>query len=337
MENITSKPYDKIKINKKDGVATIEGEITLEAIEDQKNEELRKLKKDFKLPGFRPGNVPDEKVLEHIDKVELFEESARNTLSEAYPEILRDHDIHPITYPRVEVKKIVMTEPLEFKIEVGTISDFKLPNYISIAKSEKTKEPEEIKDEEIEKIIKDIEKARSTDEKPFLITDETVKIVGKFESVLEFRTKLKEHIVEEKKEMAKNERRENIGKQLIEKTKFELPKFWMEDEGVNIINELDEYAKQGKTTKEEILKRLKKTEEEFIREELKLREKGEKIKIILEKIAKEEKIELKEDEIEREAMNIKAYYQTHDHDHAKKLAKSALARQKALEFLENLA
>jgi trigger factor len=98
--------YEKVKITKKDGVATLEGEITLAAIEHFKAQALHEIRKDFKHPGFRPGNVPEEIIRQNISEASLFEESAQDALKHAYPHLIHDHEIVPITYPRVEVKKI---------------------------------------------------------------------------------------------------------------------------------------------------------------------------------------------------------------------------------------
>lgn len=326
--------YEKVKVTKKDGIATLEGEITLSAIEYFKEQSLREIRKDFKHPGFRPGNVPEEIIRQNISEASLFEESAQDALKHAYPHLIHDHEIVPITYPRVEVKKFALGNPLEFKIEVGIIPEFKLPNYMSLGKevpSEKT----EVADEEIVEVIKDLEKARSTPEAPFIVSDENVSQIGKFENVVDFKEKLRKHLSEEKTEAAKMKRRETLGKMLIEKTKFELPKYWEEDERAAILGELEEHSKRHNISKEEFLKGYKKTEAEFVTEELMHRANAEKIKMILEKIAKEKKLEATDEEVEREAMQLRHYYQETDYERLKQISKTAIIRQKALELVES--
>lgn len=327
------KLYDKVKVIKKDGVATFEGEITLSAIEYFKEQTLREVKKNFKHPGFRPGNVPEDIIRQNISEASLFEESAQDALKHAYPHLIHDHEVVPITYPRVEVKKFALGNPLEFKIEVGITPDFKLPNYISIGKDIPL-EKAEITDEDVNTVIKDLEGARSTPEIPFTVNDENVSTIGKFENVADFKEKLKKHLVEEKQEATKMNRREIIGKTLIEKTKFELPTYWEEDERATIAGELEEHAERYKISKEEFLKGYKKSEAEFISEELVHRANAEKMKMILEKIANEKKLEATEEEIEREAIQLRNYYQETDYERLKQIAKTAIIRQKALELIE---
>jgi FKBP-type peptidyl-prolyl cis-trans isomerase (trigger factor) len=334
MEHDHAKLYDKVKFSKKDAVAIIEGEITLDAIGMHMGAVLRDMQREFKHPGFRPGNVPEEIVRKEIGEATLFEEGANAALKHAYPHLIHEYGLVPLTYPRVEVRKFVLGSPLEFKIEVGIVPEFKLPNYKSLGK-ELPKEKSEVKDEEIAQVIKELETARSKDETPFALTDETVKQIGKFETVEDFKTKLREHLAEEKEEAAKMNRREELGKRLLEKTPFELPAYWAEDERAAILGELEDHAGRHKTTKDAILKGYKKTEEEFLKEELSFREKNEKMKMILERIAKEEKIEPDEAEVEREAMQLRMYYQEADYERLKQVAKTALLRQKALEFIEN--
>ncbi len=329
------KPYDKIKIEKKDGIATIEGEITLEAIEEEKIEALRNITANFKAPGFRPGKVPEAIIKEHISEQELFEDGAQEALKLAYPEILEDYDIRPLTYPRVEVKKFELGKPVEFTIRVGVIPEFKLPNYKALAKDVPLETPK-VEDAEVEKFIKDIEEARSTKEKPFTLTDETAKTLGKFENALDLKNKLKENLTLEKTEAAKAKRREALSRLLIEKTRLELPKFWEEDERHAILHELEEHAESHKIPKEKLLEGFGKTGEQYISDELAHRAKREKIKTILERIAEEKKITPTEEEIEREAMNLRTYYDETDHEKLKEVARTGLLRQKALEFIEEL-
>lgn len=328
------KTYENIAIERaKEGIVTITGAITLAAIDDQKAEELKKIKKEFKLPGFRPGFVPEEILKQHINDGELFREAANECLNNVYPEIIEENKIRPLTYPRVEVVKLTPGEAMQFKIRIGVTPDFKLPNYKTIAKSvPATSDP--ATEEEVEKVIKEIETARSTETEKFTITEETVSQVGKFETVADFKTKLKEHLQEEKNQNIKMKRREEIGKLLLEKTKIDLPALWEEDTRHEAIHEIEHHAEDHHTTKAEILEKLGKTEEELIKEEIELRAKQEKIKMIIEKIAAEEKLTVEAEEIEREAMNMQAYYREADYERLRQYASEALLREKAIEFLE---
>lgn len=328
-----SKTYDKIKIETKDALTTIEGEITLEAIDEEKAEALRSFASTFKAPGFRAGKVPEAIVKEHISEQDLFEEGANEALKLAYPLILDEFKINPLTYPRVEVKKFEIGHPLEFTIRVGVAPEFKLPNYKGIGKDVPQETPE-VKDEDVEKFIKDIESARGTEEKPFTLTDETVKTLGAFENIEDLKTKLRENLRAEKAEMMKAKRREEISRILVEKTKFEFSKFWEEDERALIISELEEHAENHKIQKDKLLEGFNKTEEQFISEELAHRAKREKIKMILDKIAEKEGLTVADDEVEREAMGLRAYYGETDYEKLKNLARVGSLRQKALELIE---
>ena len=328
-----SKTYDKIKIQTKDAITVIEGEITLEAIEEEKAEALREIMSSFKAPGFRPGKVPEAIVREHVSETQLFEEGANEALKLAYPLMLDEFDIHPLTYPRVAVKGFVEEKPLEFVIRVGVAPDFKLPNYRGLAK-EAPKESAEIKDEDVEKAMKEIEAARGTEEAPFALTDETAKTLGKFENLADLKAKLKENLAAEKTELAKAKRREALSRLLLEKTKLEMPKFWEEDERAAVLAELEEHAQNHKIPKEKLLQGFNKTEAQFADEELAHRAKREKMKMILDKIAEKENIEVSDEEAERQAMGLRAYYGETDYEKLKEIARVGAKREKALELVE---
>jgi trigger factor len=51
--------------------------------------------------GFRPGHVPPGIVRERLDPEQLFEETVRQLLRTALPELVKTHDLHPILPPRV--------------------------------------------------------------------------------------------------------------------------------------------------------------------------------------------------------------------------------------------
>jgi FKBP-type peptidyl-prolyl cis-trans isomerase (trigger factor) len=59
--------------------------------------------------------------------------------------------------------------------------------------------------------------------------------------------------------------------------------------------------------------------------------------MILEKIAKEKKLEATDEEVEREAMQLRHYYQETDYERLKQISKTAIIRQKALELVESSA
>lgn len=74
---------------------------------------LQNLKKDAKVPGFRPGKVPDEMVKKRLGKA-YHEEVLRQVVRDTYPEAIRLANAHPISDPRIEVDVMEADEDKPF-------------------------------------------------------------------------------------------------------------------------------------------------------------------------------------------------------------------------------
>lgn len=62
---------------------------------------VRSLGAGVSLHGFRKGKAPLEKIRERLDADRLFEETIRELLSGALPDLVKEHDLKPIAPPRI--------------------------------------------------------------------------------------------------------------------------------------------------------------------------------------------------------------------------------------------
>lgn len=118
-------------------------QLTLEAdaklMEQAKQQTLRALARDMRLPGFRPGKAPLQLVEKNANPNVLqtdFLERAMNTL---YGQALDQEKLRPVAQPQVTVKKFVPFSTLEIEAEVEVIGEVKLVDYkkVKLAKDEK--------------------------------------------------------------------------------------------------------------------------------------------------------------------------------------------------------
>src|SRR3989344_8308542 len=65
----------------------------------------------------------------------LLEEAAEIALSEEYPNILDEHKIDAIGRPEINITKIGVGSPLEFKIKTALLPEVKLVDYKKVAKT----------------------------------------------------------------------------------------------------------------------------------------------------------------------------------------------------------
>src|SRR4051794_35832609 len=94
-----------------------------------KQQVLKKLAPQVKLPGFREGKVPLNLVEKNLSP-EVFQSEFLDTAVNAiYNQILKDEDLRPVGNPELSLSKFVPFTTLEFTLAVPVIGEVKLPDY----------------------------------------------------------------------------------------------------------------------------------------------------------------------------------------------------------------
>lgn len=141
------------------------------------------------------------------------------------------------------------------------------------------------------------------------INDEWVKTLGKFTDVNSLKEDIKKGIIEEKEIAQKQQRREEVIKKILEKTKFEVPQVLVEREvGFMMDNIKSRVNSELQISLEEYLKQIKKTEEELKKDFEKIAEERVKGFLVLHQISKDEKMEIGENEINQKIEELLSQY-----------------------------
>ena len=119
----------KLDIKKKnDNLETINVTCTWDDIKLDFNNELKKIKSTYQIPGFRKGHVP-----EHIFRKNLggsidaqFVDSYINTY---YRQALQQSTLTPINTGQIQKVDFKEGKDLKFSVQFEIIPEFKLPNY----------------------------------------------------------------------------------------------------------------------------------------------------------------------------------------------------------------
>jgi trigger factor len=337
----------------------IEGEIDSDIFESYFSKALKKIGENAELDGFRKGKVPENILLSKVPEIQILEEMAEMALGDAYPKILEEEKIDAISRPEISITKLARKNPLQFKIKTAVLPDFKLPDYKDIAKKTISKIPEsekntEVTEEDLENTIMDIRKSRApkihmteahehkegeehTHPEPELpeFNDDFVRSLGPFKDVADFKEKLKENLKLEKQNNQKEKTRINIVEKIIEETDIELPEILVTVELEKILYRMESDITQMGLKFDDYLKHLNKTKEDLKKDFRGDAEKKAKFSLILNEIAKNEKITADPEQVAKEVAAILEHYKDADPERAQAHAENVLTNEKIFQFLEN--
>ena len=126
------------------------------AIEDRRSAKLTEIGRQLKLPGFRPGKVPD-KVVRQRYGTAVMAEVLEDSVNEATQQVLSDRGLRAATQPKVDVTSL--PEPadaardLEFTVEVELLPEITPPDFAALSLTRLKAAPET---DAVEKALADI-------------------------------------------------------------------------------------------------------------------------------------------------------------------------------------
>jgi len=117
-----------------------------------------KVSREVKIEGFRPGKVPYEVLKQKIGEMTILEEAARIAVNKTIEVAIKENvQGQPIGQPKVDIIKIAPNNPMEYKVTLAMLPEVKIGDY----KNAKVKlKKAEIKDEEVEKIVRDLQEMK---------------------------------------------------------------------------------------------------------------------------------------------------------------------------------
>jgi FKBP-type peptidyl-prolyl cis-trans isomerase (trigger factor) len=294
MDSSTIKPLEKntFEISLKIGAAEIKEEY---------EKAIKKIVEDFEAPGFRKGKAPRDLVEKNINREKVASLIVQNLLPKKYPEIIKEHDLHPIVDPKIfieepkNIAEILDGKDLDIKIMVAGTPSVDLKDYKEKIKGTLSKDKiwtpgkEEKKEEKSESV-------EEKDQKKFVaIIDELLKTCS---------VEISEMIVESEVN------------RLLSQTLDEIKKLGLS---------LEEYLKNSGKTAEILQKEAKEKAENNL-----------KLEFIFNAIANEQKIEVNQADIDAIIAQIKDEKQKAEAVKNSYQIAPVLLRQKVINFLMTL-
>lgn len=363
--------HTNVTIEKKPGsLVVITGELPFEDLEAHRKNAVKRLAQEVDIDGFRKGHVPEHILVGKIGEMALITEMAERALSDAYPKIVTEHKLDVIGYPQIGITKIAKNNPLGFTITVAVVPDMELPDYFAIAKKiNADKEPKEVTDEEVTTQINEILRQKTAYERlqkkaqhdpnhvhdeqcdhehedpiedaqdiplPEL-TDDYVKGLGQpgqFETVADFKAKIREHLTIQKAQDVDSRHRAKITDTIIADTKLELPQVMIDAEINQMFAQMESDLERAQLKMEDYLTHIKKTKEDLKKEWTPSAEKRAKLQLVLNEIAKREHIEADPSLVDAQTDALTAQYKDADAQRVRVYVTSVLVNEAVLKKLE---
>ncbi len=169
------------------------------------------------------------------------------------------------------------------------------------------------------------------------LTDDLVKTLGtpgQFESVDDFKAKLREHLTIEKTRDAEALHRAGLTDKIVEASNFELPQIMIDSELNQMFAQMEEDIKRAGLQMDDYLTHIKKTRDDLKTEWTPAAEKRARLQLVLNEIAKVEKIEPEEAKVEEETKHLLEHYKDADKNRVRVYVASVLQNEAVMKFLE---
>ncbi|WP_196001300.1 trigger factor [Clostridium sp. 1001271B_151109_B4] len=110
--------------------------------------------KNFNVPGFRKGKVPMNVVKQYYGVGVLLEDAVNFAIDGSYSEVLKENNIIPVDYPKVDVVEVGEGKDFIYTAEVTVYPEVELGEYKGLSVEKKTYE---VTEEEVAKKLKEMQ------------------------------------------------------------------------------------------------------------------------------------------------------------------------------------
>jgi FKBP-type peptidyl-prolyl cis-trans isomerase (trigger factor) len=315
----------------------IKGTIAAEQFEKERVRAVQNVANSIHIDGFRAGKIPENVIVQKFGETPILEEMAQLALAKAYPSILKEHELEAIGRPDISITKLAKGNPLEFTIKTAVLPEVTLPDYRKIAKKVMgdVGESTEASAQEVEDVMTEVKNLRKNEDgtTPEL-TDDFIKTLGNFESLIDFKDKIKKNIELEKEIKARDKKRATVLEEILKETKTEVPDVLIETELDRIMSQLRSDTVRAGGSFEAYVESTGKNEEDLRREMREGAEKRVRFELILKNIGAKENMEVSQEDIEKEAEHVLNQYKGSDPERVGLYVEGILMNEKVLQFLE---
>ena len=133
--------------------------ISQEEIAAAEERAFKKLSRNAKVPGFRPGKIPRKVFEQNYGSETINSQAMEDVVPEAYTRAVREHDIDPVERPHMELLPHEDGKPIRIKATVSIRPDIDLKPYKGIAIES---ESVNVTDDDVERSLQALARDRGT-------------------------------------------------------------------------------------------------------------------------------------------------------------------------------
>ena len=141
---------EKIDVN----VVKFEVKVEAAKFSEALTKAYKKNVKKFNVPGFRKGKVPMNVVKQYYGLGVLLEDAVNFAIEESYSEVLKENNIIPVDYPKVDVVQVEEGKDFIYTAEVTVYPEVELGEYKGLSVEKKTYE---VTEEEVAAKLKEMQ------------------------------------------------------------------------------------------------------------------------------------------------------------------------------------
>lgn len=141
---------EKIDVN----IVKFEVKVEAEKFDAALTRAYKKNVKNFNVPGFRKGKVPMNVVKKYYGIEVLLEDAVNFAIEGSYSEVLKENNIVPVDYPKIDVVEVGEGKDFVYTAEVTVYPEVELGDYKGLKVEKKTYE---VTEEEVSKKLKEMQ------------------------------------------------------------------------------------------------------------------------------------------------------------------------------------
>lgn len=145
---------------------------------------LSRLARELKVPGFRKGKVPANVAEKHLDQNVLGNETIQFVIQKTLTEVVQVENLRVLDQPKIELKKFIPFDELEFTAVIDVIPEITLGNYTKLKVKRTVKKVEQSDvDDVLERVKQNFAEKKDVKRAAKLSDEVTIDFVGKKNNV----------------------------------------------------------------------------------------------------------------------------------------------------------